>query len=837
VKGKLKIFNCKFSIFNWLLLCALQVSAANLVPNPSFEVGIGRGWVNWGDASIIGNQNAMIGFLTNDAVHGRYSFRMHQEARVLRSRMMFLTNSDAVTVSFYAKAHPSAAGPLYADLFAAPELISTPAFGAMVNLGTMTTSWVRYSFTLTNITNGYYQVALAWAQNMGVQLDAFQVEYGTNATTFVPHRTVELGLDAVNTNNVWFAGDAAQVRMNFWNHGAASSQLVLYEVRDFINSNILSSGSTTVSLLAETNTSATVNLPTRYGHFNVRARLANFDDAGDEMTMAVYPFPSNLTVRTDGWLGCHPHASEYQIYLAVLLGYDVVRLLSPNTFATRASVVNPSAGVWNYTDYAFTNYHRYSLKIYAPLTEGDGLWPAHWLSFTNYEEYCSNVVTRFKHTNIVWTLWNEPLQSGPQTPFNLRQETNYAQLCEFGIRGITNADPNAVILFGGGSSGDGAWVYRAFTNMGAAYRARISGFETHQYMRDNITDPNAVFERDTESSATLPWITLFTNVHDTELGTWGVDPVRGWNGLVPYEPGTYGITLSGYDPEASRGEKWQRHPSSLVRLLTQVLSDKGHGADVVIPYDHRYFNPQYYTETIPSSFDYLGVEKPQNVAVSVAGFMVQKGFGRVQNYPNAGLEMYIYTNSVGQALVCAWSNDKTNRSAIITNSVIVVDCMGNTNSLGTTNLIVTRFPTYFISSTLTVPKLTNMFGYATVAGIADTLAPNISIDIAPSGPWQGTNFNLLKWTGIDEHWTQWTTAATATNVLYNLIVNGVRVASGTQSNHWWLTGLNLGNNTVIVEAYDRDYNTNQVSFQFAPGVLPTTVLQGNMTLQGNITIQ
>src|SRR6185295_4123076 len=103
--SKILLWCLCFLLFNYGL------QAANLIPNSSFECGVGRGWLNFGtDASaFMGNAFETRSLLTNDAFHGRYSL---QVLGTTYTRGIWLTNGT-YTFSFYAKCSNAGAGPFY----------------------------------------------------------------------------------------------------------------------------------------------------------------------------------------------------------------------------------------------------------------------------------------------------------------------------------------------------------------------------------------------------------------------------------------------------------------------------------------------------------------------------------------------------------------------------------------------------------------------------------------------------------------------------------------------------------------------------------------------------
>src|SRR6185369_834663 len=760
-------------------------------------------------------------------------------ARLL-GRGIWLTNGN-YTFSIYLKCPAGAAGPIRFGLVNGDDL--APGVNPPTNV-TVSSSWARYTCTNTITSNAFYWPKIVHDQPR-VLVDAIQLEPGLTLSAYAPQSTVECGLTSAGTNNLWFLGDSPTFTINLWNEGTASNGVAQCDVVDGMNSNVMTTN-VTVTLGAATATVSSVALPPRIGWFRVTSRLTTVNDSADEMTCAVYPYASNITAdATTDWLGGHPHSSNFHTRREMLVNRKFGRLLSPDYQPLRWDYIEPTRGAMTFYNFGITNTLANGLKIIAPLTPTDGLWPQ-WATNGDgtwdqnaWSNYCYRVVDRYKSTNIWWEIGpNEPFQSGPTTPINVQVATNYAKVLQVGIRGVTNADPTAHIIAIAGAYGGGDWAMEVWTNISAASQAAIEVISTHQYPDDNGTDPNLAHDPSVHFTNPYGWITLFGGIRpvwNTESGTYGFGAIKSKNGIWP---GAYNVQSSP-SPEAVRNEVENRQTASTMFILAQFLRCKGAGMDKVVYYDSRYFNDSSFSGNQPYGNDYEQVDNPQNVALSVATFFLRKGFGRVNNPATTALEMYSYTNASGNPVITAWNWDRTNRIVTVTNSGFTVyDAMGNQVQTGLTTAKVTRFPQYFVSTTLTQAQLSNTLANAAVVGTADVLPPKISFDIAPSGIWDGaTNAQFVKWTALDDTWTAWNTAATATNVLYKWKLDAGSYSTYSQSNHVWLSNLSSGNHTVSVTAIDASgNNTESVYYFFATNSSPTTVTNPSLNVFGTLTV-
>ena len=834
----------------WLLifLTTMSASAVNLMPNSSFECGFNRGWLNFGSGGANAFQGNLYEFksgLTNDAFHGRYSWIAKG---VTYTRAIWLTNGTW-TFTFYAKAS-AAAGPFRFGLLDGDNLsATTPPTNA-----TITTSWVRYTNTFTAASNAFYWGKFDTLQPQTFQVDAFQLEPGSAASAYAPQSTVECGITIANTNKMWFSGDTPSFTLNFWNNGAATAPVVRYDVFDMWNSNVMS-GVVSVALVASTNTSRTVFLPqNKTGWFRLTSRIMSVNDSQDEATTAIYPYALTLTANaaTD-WLGGHAHSSPFHIHRENLANRKWARTLSPNYQGIRWDIMEPSRGNMTFVDAVFTNWFAEGVNSLGTLTPTDGVWPT-WATNGDgtadlgaFSNYCFRVVDHYKGWCTNWEIGpNEPFQSGPigngpagagtNLPINVRIATNYAKILTAGISGVTNADATAKIVAIAGAFGAGDWAFEAWTNLSAASQAAVSYISTHIYPQDQGQDPNDPENAASHFSNPYGWITIFGGIRpiwNTESGTYGVGPIKGLNGIWPV---AYDLQAS-YSVEAARNERMHRQTDNTVRILTQALRCIGAGFEKYFYYDSRYFNDNSFTGTQPYPADYMQVDRPENVTLSVATHFIRKGFGRITNVNEPRLEMYAFTNAAGNAVVSAWNWARTNSLLTVTNSAFALhDAMGNQSQTNTGTAKIMRFPQYLVSSTMTLSQLSNTVKYASVAASADTLPPQISFDIAPSGLWTGGDAPLVKWTALDDVSTAWQSNWTSTNVLYKWKLDGGSYSTYSQSNHVWLSGLANGDHTVYVTAKDLAGNDGEAVYRFALESLHTNVvLRGKAIRSGRST--
>lgn len=848
----------KYLLVLFLSVCGLR--AANLLPNSSFEAGQGRGWVVLGGSAESG-RTASFPLLTNDAFHGGKS--MVSGANY--SRSMWLS-TGTYTVSFYGKSSFNGSGPYYYGLV---NNDTTNSAGTAIALGdvvppysnNIASTWTRYTAApFVARSNAFYWFKSYTLQPHTFWIDAIQVETGITATAYAPMATVECGLSIPSAYNIFFDGDTPKFTLNFWNEGEAVSPRVRYQVINVWNSNVLS-GDVTVALAAATNTSNTITLGGQKGWFRITSRLLDWNDSSDEVTMVNYPFASNIVANAEtDWNGGHPNYSPYHTRRELLVGRRYARLLSPCYTSLRWTNIEPTRGNFVFNDACITNIGSSGLIPLGTLTPYDGTW-AYWATNADgtadlmaWSNYCYTVVNRYKSYCTNWEVGpNEPLQTGPTTPINVRIATNYVIVLEHGIAGVINADPTAKIIGIAGASYSGEWALEVYTNLSASAKSYVHAVSTHQSPKEAagvVVDPNPPHRAGGASHNVDGWYTNFLGIKpvwNSEQFGGGTPPGKGMNFRWP--SAIHDLVSEYPVGEAQRNWKMHRQLVQVQALLTQTLRNMGYGLRKNFHYDSRTFGAPSFNSSQPYAADQFDVDRPEVVVMSIANQrFFYKGLGKVTNTAHVDLEMFCYTNVNGQCLVAGWCYDKTNRVLTLDNGDFAVfDCMGNQTQTNIASVVVRRIPQYFVSGSRTLNQLSNTFATASVAGTLDVLPPNVSIDIAPSGLWSGdTNAQLFSFTAFDDTWTQWPTnlfgaqvslTYSWTNVMYQWKTNGGTYTAPSQSNHVWLSHIPAGNNTFYVKATDKDGNFGEASYEFSPSALTTNNLHVSGTANiGTITV-
>lgn len=758
----------------------------------------------------------------------------------------------------------------YVSAYSNNAFIATSTHGA-------NSTWTRVSTNVTLAYDGYYKASISAHLTGDILIDGVQLEAGTSPTAYSPSAQIECAVRVGGIYGMWFLGNSPTFEMVFRNEGAETNIAAEYRLFDYTLTNYLTHRFR-MALAAGTNTSTNFAIP-RYGWAKIYTRLRDVFDSSDEATTIYYNFPSNTTANADtDWLGGHPHTTRFHAVREAYTGRRIARSLSPGLGNTRwwdnggtEKCVEFTRGSLEYDPkYSFTNWSLAGLIGLGCHTPQDTYW-TEWAVVANAPGQIYHTNALFPHIGMwsgmewsnynYWTTFtnkfvnryvevgpNEPYQTGPHNgtgpgdtpvdgnlflggdnlPINTRNPTNFAKITKFAIDGITNGDRTVKIIIIAGASGNGDWAWSVWTNLNNMYPSVIPwvyAVSNHRYQNDLHENPNNPFYIGVTTGAHHPmgWMDRFKGllpVWNTENSTVGPNYTRGLNGLHNYDLAT---DFEAIRDETDRTEESNRQRWQLDTDLSGTLRDIGFGYQKTFWYDSRFGDSGTAMGMMPNSgstypADMFQIDKPNLVARSTCRHLIDApGYGAISN-AFMPFESYIFTNAVrGWSVAASWSASKTNLSVKLTNAVAVLDCMGNTLGTNTTNVLVQRTPIYLVSSSLTVQVLSNTLKYAIVTATNDAVAPQVSIDIAPTGEWDGnTNRTLFKWSGLDDTVVQFPGSTDRTNVVFSWKLNGGTYTTPSQSNHVWLDHIPAGNNTFWVKAWDRSGNANEVNYDFVP---------------------
>ncbi len=254
----------------------------------------------------------------------------------------------------------------------------------------------------------------------------------------------------------------------------------------------------------------------------------------------------------------------------------------------------------------------------------------------------------------------------------------------------------------------------------------------------------------------------------------------------------------------------------------------GNGFARFFNYDNRRWTQQAVSSTQPYSFEYTWSLRPTATALAIAASFID-GFSSVSQITNssaAELEMYVFDmGSTRVAVVFNYNRVSTDVSTAET-AFMVYDVMGNPITQPSGKVRITKTPQY-ITTALTVGQITTVL-QGSPTSVADTVPPQISVDIAPGGTWSGGEA-FIKWSGIDAQYVN-----SAVHTQYVTFANRFDSDSyGMFSQTNMLRPvLSSGNHTLWVKAMDVDGNIQETNYVFSPALGPV----GNLNVSGTFTV-
>lgn len=822
-------------LIGWVLL-ALGVSAANYVPNSSFELGVTRGWWYYsGSSPSVAEDVAPCQMMTNDCFHGTYSFRW-PGAGYLYSRSFWLT-AGTYTMSFYTKAR--VAGATFGYTLVPLGSIASPSWTTL----TTTTTWARYNHSYTTATNGLFicRFYCTGSPTTFPELDAVQVESGGSATAYAPLSEVEFALDTAITNGVYCTGDAKEFQIKTYNNGGATAtNSVMTSVYDTFN-NVLGTNYTVVTA-GVGNTTNTLALPAHTGWMDIIGRSLNHDSL-DELTVSVLPFIEDTSGDTNLLLGTHTHESTYFAAKYRKQGNGWFRTLHPAVALTRWDYIETPHDTWNYDDAGVTRVVNAGLEIFGCLATLDHLhWPA-WatnapLGIPDFTNYAGRLAQRYGSLGTdqihYWEVLNEP----QEYTGTFAIEANYTNILVQTCLALKAADP-ACHIFAMAGQDDEVWAQTVWGLLTAPQKAMIEGVSCHRYTW-YVADPNAT----DYNSFWHDWIDVFTGICPVwynEGGVLGAPSYKGLNGLFIYNYDLYGTPTY----ECQRGERYYRLPYSIDRWNDAITRALGEGMTQVDFYDASYFVQQDATDdagqlTLEEPNDTV---KPHAATQAIMQYLINGGTAsrRITVGGSANVEAYSWSTP----LVAIWNNDRALRTLTLTNSNWgLLDYMGNVIQTNSLTLPITRSLRYMVSSLVTEAQFRQMVANATVAPGVDNQAPKVVFYIAPTGNYvTGDPMTLCRWDSVDNFRFNYSgVAAERTNVVYKWKLDSGSYSAFSASNHVWLSSsMANGNHVLYVTAQDAGGNSAEYTYEFAPEPSPplppgsTKVIRATTGKVGQIT--
>lgn len=815
----------------WILLfVTMSVSAAtNLLENSSFEAGDLRGWSH----GIQNYPQTEPWRSTNEfAFHGAYSLKLeHAQTNgqnyIVASKIYHLQPSTAYTISFYAKA---ATNNTVSDIMRVLVHNSrSPTYGgdADLNFGfAITKSWARYITNFTtaaNITNTFYYINVGSHYGLGSGshfpgqhffVDAFQMEQGTNATSYAPMTDFEYGpvIDRSAPGQVYF--DTNSIPLSFIaanNTGATIASNVLWSIHDFWN-NRITNGSFSMSVPANGRVTNTLSLNLGRGAFRCLSYVSNLFGSINESTFSVVPVPVVLSHRTNGMFGSHIPETDYWLGAAQRIGIHWNRDFSVENHG-RWALAEPVEG----TLFVETNklalnrtYDIEPLMILGAHSGGNiGQIPS-WVltnaagfpTSAQWFNFVTNIVTAYKPWVKYWgAAWNEQAATN----------SNFQFIFTNASRAVRTADATAVIA----TPDDFWWATTVSNLLVMTSPTNLDIGTTHIY--DGNTSAN-------ERLATLQTMAALTSFGKV-----------GWNTETGLRSDTWETTAFNehvfQDGQSMQpdGDGFQRNPRYALRkvLLNVIYTLRP-------PTLEKYFYYEFRTTTgydYPISYSIADIRsslKPYGPMFAWLAKFLETGTSVGNVTLTNKMDGWLWTRGTNSLIVTWVTNVVVDPTSTVipkyrissTNAFVAYDIFGNV--LASNSTVTVGLDPVFLEG----GAATNVFanGFSLVQ-TNDAAGPKVIFGTYPTSAGQDLTF---RWSGVDDVSLDTRWVADTNAIQYSYKLTGVDSDFSPYTNASWVVypGESSFPYTFTLLAKDAAGNTTTETLSFESPPTPLTLNVG-----------
>ena len=699
----------------------------NMIENSSFEVGTGHGW---GILAKGYERNFSLMSLRDETVayHGKASLRLPIEAH-LYSRVYTVKPNKKYTLSMWVRSTDSSKVSLSLYNVSTPPK-GFPSVQKLSQSFSIDRKWRRVSLSgyLVNYPNAEYQIDIHAGPNTWI--DAMQLEEG-DLSGYAASTTLEVGLLSNHSSNIFYDDEPVLMDLMCYNDsGDIVSRSIRYEIYDYLNRK-MKEGTRVVTVPAHSDLRQSIDFSLHQrGIFRVVFWVEGEQRSQEEVVFSVLPRPSVQGLDGSSAIGIHPNLVDYQLEALQKMGMKWARALSPAAIF-RWSNIEPTEGQLIWHDDQVQKALVYGMTILGTIGTNN-YWPA-WADkgglpdLDKWEQFVKALVTHYKDRVKYWEIWNEPIY--------VFTTSFYADMLKRAGRVIRRVDPSAkIVAMGGTHSKD--WILEVLNHLGEEWRSYVDIVSTHLYPSDGDTGQGATaFKQYVIDVYKVP-------VWNTETGVWDEGFYKGKNSnFVRFgEPFWPSLDSERYHQGSHYGAE---------RMARNFLHSTGNGFSGYFYYDSRIHATPNYLRSHPTIMEYDDTIRSKGVAYAVLAhfFDHAQGLGNISPDPNT--YAYLFSKG-GKPLVAMWAHDKKHK--VITLPIAgfkAYDMMGNKITLTGTSIPYNRRPVYIEGAGISVEALRSAFQAGRVADAADNLPPNLSIEVAPTGPMVEKTLQL-RWIAIDE---------------------------------------------------------------------------------------
>jgi hypothetical protein len=708
----------------------------NLLPNSSFEAGLGQGWllVAKNERRDYSSDSLWDG---TEGFHGQASLKVPAWASWI-STVLRIRPDRMHTFSVWAKADaPQAQIALELSPVHQGNKNRSPAGGPAFPL---TNQWQR--LTLGGMLRGSeYQIRIR-ALDRPLRIDALQLEEG-EASPYAGMRPIEVGLLCDKPAHLFFEDEPVSLQLRACNGtNQPLAPCVSYEVYDYRNRRV-HDGSQRIEVAASSTYRGPLDLPPgRRGCFRVVLWAEGQSGPDEEVVYAVVPRPQRAGPDPSSLIGAHVQASDFQYEVLQRLGVKWTRILSPEAWF-RWHAIEPAPGQFVWHDAEAEQAVRRGFQILG--TIGTNEWPK-WAyragqpDLDAWEQAVGKIVGHYRRWVKHWEVWNEPIHS--------YTAEFYAEMLRRAGRAIRAADPEAKIV-GLGGSYRCAWCVDVIERLGGQPREAMDFLSTHLYpaKADPLNPLSGTAAAEFREKIIAPHK---LEVWNTEAGAW----CQGF-----YQGAGSGFRAAG-EPVWPYREAWRYYRGfdfEAVRVAQNFLHSVGNGFTRYFYYDTR-FHSGYYAagKSHCTIFDLGDTIRTKGVAYAILArlFDHSRGLGNVSPDPKAFAYLFDRGGTPVVALFAADDTNVTHSQAInlelAADRFKAYDLMGNELAREGSSIPFGRQPVYLEGRPgLTVGAMRVAIRNGRIDEVPDRSAPRVSISDAPRGTSRPGPVRI-RWIAVDD---------------------------------------------------------------------------------------
>jgi hypothetical protein len=738
----------------------------NLIQDSSFEACIAASGgldANWGinpvkrysSASLCDNSDGHTGTtelkLPLDA--GQCVWPLATCATNLESRTYHLKANKAYALSAWVKASTgTVAGSIYAvNTFTPPAGYHAQWYAG--NAFTATTSWTRACLDVTHNTtypdshfiayptSDFYIQFQIPSNYSGAYLfiDDIQLEEGTACTTYGAGFPLEVDIQTENDGHIYFSNGTLTANRTSYNPtGSQVTKTLNWAIYDYLNNQIGSTGSASITVAATTVASSTISIATgsKLGPFRMVYWISGVNGSQKEFVYSIIP-PSNSGADLTSYMGLHPNYITPLDKTYQRMGLKWARTLHGTPFC-RWNQAEAVEGTFVYDDPDVDEANTYNINTLCTLGNGGNDVPSYAgnpPNTTKLQTFCSTLTTHYKdHGVLYYEIFNEPLSA-----YTADQYSDILVTCTDAVKA---ADASAKVVCMGGLASQGTHsvqeVLDALTARHPTWNpyTHCDAFSSHDY-------PGGV-----NPFALTQYVNLGMPVWNTEAAGYSLGPyVASYSNWI-----SWGIPVLPFQSAYRFYEEYLQVPSAIAYNFGQTIAAG--------QTNYEYYDGTLAPEPInfvhsPSLREYDGSVRVKGISYVMAGTFIDHSTGYGSNVafaPNTS-QFWIYdTGGTSPVAGLVSADGQPRQVSLVGVSHGDFNCYDQHRNQITISGVVVPYGSqmvWCIGNGISTTTLRTALSGNTISTRIDTTPPSVTIDDYPIVA-STTGSTRLRWHAGDD---------------------------------------------------------------------------------------